>query len=151
MRLRIKNNVVSVLVVLLCVVGLVAVRAFENVLFFDPFLAFFKGDFNQKELPVCNGFWLGLNYFFRYFLNTFFSVGVLYFVFKSVEVLRFSLAVYLVFFVVLMILFFAILAFNDASLNMILFYVRRFIIQPVLLLLFLPGFYYQKIITKKVQ
>jgi exosortase F-associated protein len=151
MRLRIKNNAVSVLAVLICVVGLVAVRVFENVLFFDPFLAFFKGDFNQKKLPVCDGFWLGLNYFFRYFLNTALSVGILFFIFKSVEVLRFSIAVYLILFVVLMVLFFAILAFNDASLNMILFYVRRFIIQPVLLLLFVPGFYYQKTITKKVQ
>ncbi|WP_256387090.1 exosortase F system-associated protein [Flavobacterium sp. 140616W15] len=29
--------------------------------------------------------------------------------------------------------------------NLMLFYVRRFLIQPIFILLFIPGFYYQKL------
>jgi exosortase F-associated protein len=51
---------------------------------------------------------------------------------------------YLLFFIILVIAFIFILFYNGETNKMGLFYVRRFIIQPLFLLLFLPAFYYQK-------
>jgi exosortase F-associated protein len=52
--------------------------------------------------------------------------------------------VYLLFFIILISLFFIVLFFFGETNKMTLFYIRRFLIQPIFLLLFLPAFYYQK-------
>jgi exosortase F-associated protein len=51
---------------------------------------------------------------------------------------------YMIFGSILMISFFFVLNFFGEQSKMILFYIRRFIIQPIFLLLFIPAFYYQK-------
>ncbi|MBF2082162.1 exosortase F system-associated protein, partial [Flavobacterium psychrophilum] len=50
----------------------------------------------------------------------------------------------ILFLVLLMIGFYIVLNFFDESQKTILFYIRRFIIQPIFILLFIPAFYFQK-------
>ena len=138
------NRYQKILGLLIIVVGLVLVRVFEKRLFDDPYLAFFHSDSFGNQLPDCNGFLLGLGYFFRYGLNTILSLAAIYVIFEDLKLLKFASIMYLAFFAILMILLFSIRALDESSLNMILFYVRRFVIQPVLLLLFVPAFFYQK-------
>jgi exosortase F-associated protein len=122
---------------------LVAIRAFEKNLFYDPFLNYFQMEYAHLPYPVMNGFKLFLNLILRYFLNTILSIGLLWLLFKDKDIVKFASILYAFFGVVLMIAFFLVLLYLDQNNSMLLFYIRRFIIQPLFLLLFIPAFYYQ--------
>jgi exosortase family protein XrtF len=120
---------------------LVAVRFYEEALFYDPLLPFFRRE--GKELPDYNSLKLFLGLAFRYGLNTLLSVGVIWLAFKDKVILRLAVVVYVVLFVVLGTILFVSLNAEKPNL-LLVFYVRRFLIQPLLLLLLLPAFFYQK-------
>ena len=128
---------------------LVAVRAFESQLFYDPFIQYFKSEYADRSYPVYNEVLLFLHWIFRYALNSMVTLAILYVVFKEVPMVQFSALLLSVFLVVLLIAMFVLLHFATEEQKMTLFYVRRFIIQPIFLLLFIPGFYFQKQLEKK--
>lgn len=123
---------------------LVLIRAYEDALFYDPFLNFFKKDYHNLPILETNKFELFLGLLYRYFLNSILSLAIIYVLFKDIEALKFAAFLYLIFFIVLIIAFFLVLSFFVEPNKMGLFYIRRFLIQPIFLLLFLPAFYYQK-------
>ena len=139
------NNKLRIVQLIFLVVLLALVRAFENELFYDPFLAFFKSEFHKKPLPEFNTFLLFINLLFRFLLNTFFSMIIIYAFFNDKILVRFATTLFLVFSIILLIVFFGLLHFASQPDYLILFYVRRFLIQPLFLILFVPAFYYQKI------
>ena len=139
------NNKLRIVQLIILVVLLALIRAFENELFYDPFLAFFKQDFTNLSLPKVDSFLLFLGLLFRYALNTALSLGVIYIIFQEVTMVKFALVLYCFFFLISTIAFFYIVLFTTENYNWILFYVRRFLIQPIFLLLFIAGFYYQKL------
>jgi exosortase F-associated protein len=141
---KILNNKLTFVQFLFLVVLLVLVRAFENQLFYDPFLDFFKKDFTMLRLPSFNSAQLFLGLFLRYTLNTTISLGIIYILFKDVMIVKFAFVLYCFFFLILIVAFFYIVYFANEHNNLLLFYVRRFLIQPIFVLLFIPGFYYQK-------
>jgi len=120
---------------------LVSVRIVQKHVFYDPLLLFFES--TSKILPQYDSFKLFLGLLFRYTLNTVISLGMLWLVFKDKSVIKLTLLLYIVLFIVLVCVFFVVLNLNSPSL-LALFYIRRFLIHPLLLLLFLPAFYYQK-------
>ncbi|MGX7667037.1 exosortase F system-associated membrane protein [Flavobacterium pedocola] len=144
MRNYILRNKGKIGVVLLLVTLLAIIRFFEKTLFYDPFLVFFKGDFQNENLPEYNGLQLFFGLLFRYVLNTVISLGIIYVIFKEIPLLKFAGFLYAVLFVVLAAAFFGLLSFSETPDYMMLFYIRRFLIQPLFLVLFLPAFYYQK-------
>jgi len=95
-------------------------------------------------LPKVENVSLFFGLFFRYFLNTAVSLAMIYVLFKDIEAVKFASILYLVFFVILVVAFFFVFSFFGEANKMALFYIRRFLIQPIFLLVFLPGFYYQK-------
>ncbi|NHN26512.1 exosortase F system-associated protein [Flavobacterium jejuense] len=123
---------------------LVLVRTFESQLFYDPFLAFFKSNYQNQTLPEYDTLKLFLGVLSRYFLNTFFSLVLIYLIFKERKMLLFSVWLYLILFGFLIVTFFSILILIESPNYLVLFYVRRFLIQPLFLVLFVPAFYYQK-------
>ncbi|MQP25472.1 exosortase F system-associated protein [Flavobacterium sp. LMO8] len=129
----------------LALLGLILVRAFEDNLFYDPFLSFFKTDYQNKPLPNLNQFLLFLNLLLRYTLNTFFSLIIIRLLFNEKQLMFFSGYLFLFLFLVLVAIFFGLLHFSDQPDYLILFYIRRFLIQPLFLVLFIPAFYYQKL------
>ena len=129
----------------LLVLLLAGVRAFESQLFYDPFLLYFEGDYLKMPLPEFNVLRLFLSFSFRFALNTILSLGILYIIFKDKEMIQFVSILYLFFFVILIIGFFSVLYFHVNQNSLLLFYVRRFLIQPLFLILFIPAFYYQKL------
>ncbi len=135
---------VKIIVAIGLVFCLALVRFFEEALFYDPFLIYFKGDFNQMPLPNFDAFRLILNLLFRYGLNMLISLGLIYVLFRDKMMIQFSFFLYLIAFLVLMISFFLVLHFYVSDNNFLLFYVRRFLIQPIFVLLFIPAFYFQK-------
>jgi len=129
---------------LILLVGMLAcIRFFESTLFYDPFLSFFKTDFQNKSLPDYNSTQLFVNIFFRYSLNSIISLVILYVLFKDKNILKLSIGLYVVFLVVLLVLF--AIELNLSTDYTLLFYTRRFLIQPMFLILLIPAFYYQKI------
>jgi exosortase F-associated protein len=137
------KNKFRVLIAIGTLLALVAVRAFEQKLFYDPFLLFFKTEFQGKSLPDYEGFKLFLNTFLRYFLNTIFSILLIYQIFKEKKLVVFVSWLYLFLFVALALIYFGLL-YSKTSDYLVLFYVRRFLIQPLFLVLFIPAFYYQR-------
>lgn len=129
---------------LLLVLLLACVRLFERDLFYDPFLEFFRGEFQNAQLPEYDAFRLFFGLLFRYFLNSALSIAVIFVVFRDAELAKVVSLLYCVFFVLLIGLFFGTLNFSEKPDYMVLFYIRRFLIQPLFLVLFLPAFYYQK-------
>ena len=128
-------GIITLIVLLICV------RVFETKLFYDPLLAFFK--YESKVMPQYDSFKLFLGLFFRYMLNSAISVGILWLAFKDVQVVKLSVALFAGLFVLLAAALFIVLGFDKPNLLSV-FYIRRFLIQPFLLILFLPAFYYQK-------
>ena len=129
----------------LALLGLILVRAFEDDLFYDPFLSFFKTDYQNKQLPDLNYFLLFGNLLLRYALNTFFSLIIIRLLFNERNLMLFSGYLFIFLFVILVIVFFGLLHFSDQPDYLILFYIRRFLIQPLFLVLFIPAFYYQQL------
>lgn len=140
-----KNNLfIRLFLSLICLAGLVLVRGFEDDLFYDPLKLFFKShNYTAQPLPELDSWLLFLNYFFRFLMNTLLSLGLIYFTFLDINILKFSALLYGIAFVILGLLFFGLFK-SDLVRHQTLFYIRRFIIHPVFVLLFIPGFYYQK-------
>ena len=138
------QNKLKVLLILMLIFALASIRAFEKELFYDPFLEYFKSNYQNINLPKTDTFFLIMGFYFRYFLNSIISISIIYIIFRDKEMIRFTTILYFIFFIILIILFYIILKYFGNSHKMILFYVRRFLIQPIFLLLFIPGFYYQK-------
>jgi exosortase F-associated protein len=142
------RNKTKIFLLVLLVFSLAIVRVFENKLFYDPFLIFFKMEFKTLPLPQFNSFSLFVSLFFRYFLNALLSILILHVCFKEIEVTKFAALLYGFFFIILILCFFYLITSDTNRNNLAIFYVRRFLIQPIFILLFVPGFYYQKKFTK---
>lgn len=140
---KLLNNKLKIIQLVFLVGLLVLVRAFENDLFYDPFLNYFKEE-NTSIYPETEPFNLFLSLVLRYFINTIISLAILYVIFKDLNLIKFSSILYVLFFLVLIISFYFALNFFAESHKMMLFYIRRFIIQPVFIMLFIPAFYFQK-------
>lgn len=139
-----KNNKLNFFLVFIFIMMLLLIRAFESTLFYDPFLDYFHNGYLTLPFPVFDNLQLFFGMTFRYFLNTLLSLAIIYVIFRDKNIMKFVSILYLIFFGILIIWFFTILLFLDENSNFILFYVRRFLIQPLFLLLFIPALLYQK-------
>ena len=127
---------------------LVLIRAFEDTIFYDPFLNYYKEEYTHLSFPQINILKLFFSYGFRFYINSVISLLLLYVIFKDRQIVKFSVLLYMVLGSILMISFVFVLTFFAEESKMTLFYIRRFLIQPIFILLFIPGFYYQKKIKK---
>ena len=141
---NILSNKISILYILLIAICFVCIRAFENIIFYDPLLSYYKRDFYNINLPELNNFKIALHFTYRYLLNSILSVALLWLLFKDESLVNFSVFLYLVLFVILIASFFFVLQFYANNGKMTLFYIRRFIIQPIFIIIFIPGFWFQK-------
>ncbi|WP_055097220.1 exosortase F system-associated membrane protein [Flavobacterium aquidurense] len=139
---------IKIIIAFLIIVCFVVIRIFEVQLFYDPFLIYFESDFKNLPIPQVDAFKLFYGLLLRYFLNTILSLMLIYTLFRDREILKFSAVIYGFFLLILFGMFFIILNYFPDG-NWLLFYVRRFIIQPIFVLLFIPAFYYQQQNLKK--
>lgn len=124
---------------------LVLIRAFEDQLFYDPYLSFFKNDYLHMDFPRREILKLTLFTSLRYVMNSVVSLGIIYLFFKDKSILKFSTLIYIVAFVVLILIFLYFVINPEQEAYYLFFNFRRFLIQPLLLLLLLPAFYYYKL------
>ncbi|MFL9843832.1 exosortase F system-associated membrane protein [Flavobacterium rhizosphaerae] len=141
---KLRLSVIDIIVIVIMLAGLVCIRIFQEQLFYDPLIAFFKLG-RGKVLPPFDKMRLFYGLAFRYLLNTVFSLIIIWIIFKNYQVFKLSAILYIVLFVLLCVAFFIITSTPYPDL-LLVFYVRRFLIQPLLLLLFVPAFYYQRYI-----
>jgi len=136
-------------IIFLLFMVLAMVRFFEESLFYDPLLAYFKGGYlEDNQLPSLELWKLLGSISFRFWLNTVISLVVLYVSFEEIGVVKFSLLFYVLMYIVLIGVYFYLLFHYDPDQYLSLFYVRRFLIQPIFVILLLPAFYYQSQVKK---
>lgn len=148
MLLMLKRNKGKLFWSLFLIMLFILIRAFEDTLFYDPFLNYFKEEYTQLKFPQINIFKLFFSLGMRFYLNSVISLLLLYVIFKDTQIVKFSALLYMILGSVLMISFIFTLTFFGEESKMTLFYIRRFLIQPIFILLFIPAFYYQKQIKK---
>ena len=145
---KIWQHKLQFVLVVIMIVLLALIRTYEDILFYDPFLEYFKTDYNSLSLPIIDQQLLLLNLLFRFVLNTVLSLGIIYLLFQNRELTKFAAILYFSFFLILIIAFYIVINYFEDFKSMV-FYVRRFLIQPLFLLLFIPAFYFQEIVAKK--
>jgi len=138
------TNKIRVFFLFILVLVLASIRIFEESLFYDPYLVYFKSDFNNFPLPNVEKWNLFFSMSLRYLLNSLISVVFIQIAFKDISFTKFASILFGLLFIILIISFYIVLVFYANENKMELFYIRRFLIQPILLLLFIPGYLIQK-------
>jgi len=133
-----------IFVVLLFLI-LVAIRGFEDVLFYDPYLNFFENDYLYVDSPRREVVKLVLFTTYRFLLNSLTSLGILFLIFKDKTIIKFSALVYAVAYLLLLIPFLYFVINPKQGDYYLFFNIRRFLIQPIFLILLLPAFYYHRL------
>ena len=123
---------------------LVLIRVFEYQLFYDPYLLFFKSEYLYIDNPRREVFKLTSFTTLRYILNTIISLSIIYVIYKDKTMVKFSIAIYVIAYIILLILFLYFVLNPKQEDYYIFFNIRRFLIQPIILLLLLPALYYYK-------
>ncbi len=139
------TKVVKYGLLLLLFGSLMLVRFFENELFYDPYLQFFKNDYLYIDNPRREIFKLTMFTVWRYTLNTIISLAILFVFFKDKSIIKFSVFIYGIACIVLMAIYLYFVVNPRQEDYYMFFNVRRFLIQPVILILLLPAFYYHKL------
>jgi len=138
------NKYVKYILATILIVLLVLIRLFEFDWFNDGLILFFRHDYLTEKLP-----WVPLNVVvltdsIRYWLNAVISIMILNLFFRHKDLIKFLAIIYTVAYLVLIALFIYFLKHYEAGNYLGLFYVRRFLIQPLLLFILLPALWYQQ-------
>ena len=145
MKKRYKIIIIGFMVLLLA-----AIRFFEDSLFYDPLIAFFRSDYLLGIIPPMNMAELMIHLSIRYALNSAISLGIIYIAFRNRSMLKFSVLLYALLYLGAVSAFIFLVLNIEREHYLALFYVRRFLIHPLFLLILLPAFYYYRISKKEI-
>lgn len=124
---------------------LVLIRFYEQSLFYDPLISFYDTNYLHGIVPELDMSKLIFYLVLRYGLNSLISLGIIYVAFLDREIVRFSAILFLLLFLAGGTIL-SIMLFNmDSADYMAIFYLRRFLIHPVFVLILLPAFYYYRL------
>jgi exosortase F-associated protein len=121
---------------------LILIRFFENELFYDPYLTFFHNDYLYIDSPRREVLKVMAFTTLRFVLNTTISFSILFVFFKDKNIIKFSIVIYVIAYVILIVLYLYFVVNPKQEDYYLFFNIRRFLIQPILLILLLPAFYY---------
>ncbi len=137
-------KILNWIIVILGIFGLIGVRMMEDRLFYDPFLDYFHLANKDAVFPDFVWFKLVLNYLFRFLLNLILSAVVVHFIFKNKQWTVQAMVLMLIVFAITFPLYLYAISTKFEIGYLFSFYMRRFVIQPLILLLIIPMFYYRK-------
>ena len=141
-------KILNFILVFAGILGLISVRFLEDKIFYDPFLEFFKADYKVAQVPDFIWGKLMLSHFFRFSLNLIFSAIVVHFMFLNkkwtIQAVFLMAVTFLFFFPIYLWCLYSKMEIG----SLFTFSVRRFVIQPIILLLIIPIFYYRKKLGK---
>ena len=141
-------KILNFILVFAGILGLVSVRFLEDKIFYDPFLEFFKADYKVAQVPDFIWGKLMLSHFFRFALNLIFSAIVVHFMFLNKKWTLQAIALMTIAFLFFFPIYLWCLYSKMEVGYLFAFSVRRFVIQPIILLLIIPIFYYRKKLGK---
>lgn len=130
--------------VVLGIAGLMSVRILEDQLFYDPLLAYFHDANESMKLPQVEWTKLIFGHLFRFVLNLIFSCIIIHFIFKNKQWTQQGALLILIVFAITFPIYLFCINNNFEIGYLFSFYMRRFVIQPLILLLIVPIFYYRK-------
>jgi exosortase F-associated protein len=136
---------IRIMLISLLFLLLIVVRGFAAELFYDPLIEYFQNNYLYTKMPEIDTWHLVGNLFFRYSLNSLISLGIIWLTFQRKAYVKFSVVFFIFAFVILIIAFAFLIRGSLESGYLLPFYIRRFIIHPLFLLLLLPAFYYQQL------
>ncbi|AQS94099.1 exosortase F system-associated protein [Polaribacter sp. BM10] len=139
------NRYIKIILLFLFVSLLFVVRAFSAELFYDPLITYFKNDYLYTNIPSLNIWSLIVDMLFRYVLNSVITIAIIWVIFERKDYLKFTGFFLMTAFLILIIIFSLLLRDQFQSGYLLPFYIRRFIIHPLFLLILLPAFYFQKL------
>lgn len=123
---------------------MISVRVLEGTIFYDPFLGYFHEANKNIEFPTFEWGRLIAGHVFRFILNLFFSCLIIYGVFKNKNwTIQGAVMMIVVFSITFPIYLYCIHSKFEIG-YLFSFYMRRFVIQPLIILLIVPMFYYRK-------
>lgn len=139
-----KSKWIRFAMLMVSLLGVLLIRAYQQDLFYDPFIEFFKENHHQDTLPELSMGKYLLHVIGRYLLNALFSLLALWALFQNKDFLKFSALLMLGLLVLLLPVLVILIETSEPGSYMGLFYVRRFLMQPLLVMLLIPAFYFQK-------
>jgi len=145
MEKKLNTKINRALQIGILVLMLAAIRFFEQDIFYDPLIIFFKSDYLLGIIPPMDMAELMINLTFRYALNTMISLAIIYISFRDLNILKFSAILYVVLYILATAVFIFLVLNIEREHYLALFYVRRFLIHPLFLLILLPAFYYYRL------
>lgn len=140
----VRLGIIGVLILML-----VLVRALGDKIFYDPFIAYFQNDYLHENMPGFKFLKLFYHLMLRYLANALISLAIIYFAFSKKALVVFSIKFYAIAFVILGITYYFLLRNGMENGYLFTFYIRRFLIHPVFILVLLPAFYYQQKLVKQ--
>ncbi|MEN4759430.1 exosortase F system-associated protein [Chryseobacterium sp. C39-AII1] len=141
-------KILSWFLVIIGLVGLVSVRVLEDRIFYDPFLNYFHEANKHLDFPAFEWGKLIVGHLFRFILNLFFSCIIIHFLFKNKQwTIQGAILISIIFLITFPIYLYCIYERFEIG-YLFSFYMRRFVIQPLILLLIVPMFYYRKQVEK---
>ncbi|MCB9202318.1 MAG: exosortase family protein XrtF [Flavobacteriales bacterium] len=139
----------DILILLVLLLGLVGVRYVESDWFYDPFLRYFKTLSSEQIFPEVNFYKLTISHVFRYLLNALLSSAIVYFWFREFKYAKYSFYLFVLVFLILYPMYLYQIYHKFELGEMPVFYIRRFLIQPILLFVLIPSFYFLQFIKRK--
>lgn len=124
---------------------LVLIRVLEDLIFTEPTMDFFKNIYDHIQHPERIPQKVYWNIALRYWINSIISMAIIFVAFQNKGFVRFAAVIYAIFFAILLPLFILMIPDLKPGEYQEIYYVRRFLIHPVLILILLPAFYYQKL------
>jgi len=140
------SKIVAFVVLIMLLIG---IRIVIAPMLYDPFANYFKVDYLYNSVPNVDLVKLIFSIFIRYSLNGIVSIVMIWILFNDKKTGWFATKIYLFVFVILSLFLIVILESNYFDGYLLLFYVRRLLIHPILVLLLIPAFYFQKVHNSK--
>jgi len=134
--------------VLIGIVGLVLIYVFQMELFYDPLNSF---RFNPKnpQSPEIDAWKLVFSKTIRYILNDSFALLVIWGLFENKKYMKFAVAIFMIGFLVLLPVYLFLVTNFYLETQSFLNHLHRLVLNPALIMLLIPAFYYQQSLRKK--
>ncbi len=128
--------------------GLIIVYVFQRQLFFDPFQDFIYNPQNP-QYPEFNKLAYVISKIIRYILNDGFALLIIWGLFKNKSYMRFAMIIFAIGLFLLLPLYLYLVINHFHSTYTFLNHLHRLVLNPVLMMLLIPAFYYQQTLKKK--
>lgn len=127
--------------------GLVCVYVLQNQLFYNPFYTYQFNPLNP-EAPEIDTVRFWFSKIFRFILNDGFALLVIWGLFGSKKYMRFAMYVFLFGFLILLPTYIILVTNFYIQTQAFQNHLHRLVLNPVLMMLLIPAFYYQKSLKK---